>query len=158
MPRNYSANFYHAVNSISAAILPILLLEIHHKDLIEPIRIVNNSQNIIHQGHLFIALAFRATLPDDKQEGLPRASLTIDNIGKELVGWLELANGGQGSICRMMQIMPSDPDTIEFEVTLSLSNVSITPLEVRAELSYEDLLNKPGIAIEYRPSNTPGLV
>lgn len=157
MPRNYSSNFHRTVNSIDADEVPLLLLEIYHPDLIEPIRIVNDLQNITHQSHLFIALAFRATLPDDRQEGLPKAMLAIDNVGKELVGWLEIANGGKGATCRMIQVMRSDPDTIEFEITLNLTNVIVTPLEVRGELSYEDLLNKPGIAIEYRPNNSPGL-
>ena len=157
MPRHYSTHFHRIVNSTDADESPLLLLEIHHPDLLSPIRIVNDRQDITHQNNLFIALAFRATLPDDKQEGLPRAALAIDNVGKELVGWLEVANGGKGATCRIVQVMRSDADHIEFEITLNLTNIVITPYEVRGELTYEDLLNKPGIAIEYRPNNTPGL-
>jgi hypothetical protein len=57
----------------------------------------------------------------------------------------------------MIQIMRSDPATVEWEITMDLSNLSITMLEVTGELSFDDLLNKPGVALMYRPSVAPGL-
>jgi hypothetical protein len=157
MARDYSANFYKTINSIEAEEFPLLLLEIDHPDLDTPIRVVNDMQDITHLGNVFTAIAFRASLPDDREESLPKAILSIDNIDKDLVGWLELADGGVGATCRMLQIMRSDPDVIEFEITMNFTNVSMNNLEVRAELTYEDLLNRPGILYEYRPYNSPGL-
>jgi hypothetical protein len=157
MARDYSDNFYKTVNSTEASEFPLILLEISHADLDTPIRVVNDMQDVTHDGDIFTAIAFRVTLPDDKSQGTPKASLSIDNIGKELVAWLELADGGKGATVRMMQILRSDPDVVEFEITMNLSNVKMTPIEISGDLSYEDLLNRPGTAVQYRPSNSPGL-
>jgi hypothetical protein len=121
------------------------------------VRVVNDNLDVTFETNLYTALAFRASLPDDVAQKLPRARLAVDNIGKELVSWLELSGGGQGATCRMIQIMRSDPATVEWEITMDLSNLSITMLEVTGELSFDDLLNKPGVALMYRPSVAPGL-
>ena len=137
--------------------MPLLLLEIDHADLPAPVRVVNDNLDVTFETNLYQALAFRASLPDDVPQKLPRARLAVDNVGKDLVSWLELSDGGQGATCRMIQIMRSDPATIEWEITMDLSNLSMTMLEVSGELSFDDLLNKPGVSLQYRPSTAPGL-
>jgi hypothetical protein len=157
MPRNYSAAYNEKVNSTGADESPLLLLEITHADLPSPVRVVNDNQDITSNGNLFVALAFEATLPDEPEEGMPRAQLAVDNVGKDLTYWLESSGGGQGAQVRMMQVLRSAPDTIEWEVTLDLNNVSLDMLRVRGTLSFEDLLNRPAVALTYRPDVAPGL-
>lgn len=157
MPTAYSAAWRRTVNALSAAERPLLLLEITHADLAEPIRVVNDSQDLTSNGELFVGLAFHAELPSDLEQGMPRARLVVDNVGKELVGWLEASNGGQGARCRMLQMLRSDPDTIEWEVTLDLTNLIVTPMTVSGDLGYDDLLNRAGIPFTYRPETAPGL-
>ena len=53
--------------------------------------------------------------------------------------------------------MRSDPATVEWEITMDLNNLSMTMLEVTGELSFDDLLNKPGVTLVYRPNVAPGL-
>jgi len=157
MAKGYSSTLKEQLNSTSATETPLLLLEIDHPDLAAPVRVVNDNQDLVHLGNTFTAMAFRATLPDDREEGMPRARLAIDNVGKELVAWLEASGGGQGATVRMMQVLRSAPDTIEWEVTMDLSNLSMTALEVSGVLSFDDLLNRPGVTLTYRPETAPGL-
>lgn len=145
------------INSVSSDEMPLLLLEIDHADLPAPVRVVNDNLDVTCEGNLYQALAFRANLPDDVPQKLPRARLAVDNVGKDLVSWLEMSDGGQGATCRMIQIMRSDPATIEWEITMDLSNLSMNMLEVTGELSFDDLLNKPGVTLQYRPITAPGL-
>ena len=145
------------INSVSNDEMPLLMLEIEHVDLPAPVRVVNDNLDVTFETNVYQALAFRASLPDDVPQKLPRARLAVDNVGKDLVSWLELSDGGQGATCRMIQIMRSDPSTIEWEITMDLSNLSMTMLEVAGELSFDDLLNKPGVSLMYRPSTAPGL-
>lgn len=153
----YSAAANKKINAVSADELPVLLLEITHPDLAVPIRVINDNADIIFETNQYVALAFRASLPDDIAGKLPRATLTVDNVGKEMVSWLEGSAGGQGAQCRLVQILRSDPATIEWEITMDLDNLTINMLEVSGELGFDDLLNKPGVTLVYRPSVAPGL-
>lgn len=153
----YTAATNKKINSVSNDEMPLLLLEIDHADLVTPVRVVNDNQDVTFESNTYVALAFRATMPDDIAQKLPRASLSVDNVGKDLVQWLEDSAGGQGATCRMIQIMRSDPATVEWEITMDLSNVSMTMLAVNGVLSFDDLLNKPGVTLVYRPSVAPGL-
>lgn len=153
----FSPGFHEVINATSAPETPLLLLEITHPDLDEPIRVVNDTQDLICQGKRFVALGFRATLPDDQENQLPRARLSVDNVGRELTKWLEISSGGLGAECRMLLVLRSAPDLIEWDITMTLSNVSITPQEVTADLGFEDLLNRPAIPLTYRPDTAPGL-
>lgn len=152
-----SDNYKRAINATGGNEIPLLLLEIHHADLVLPIRVVADNQDLTHQGHVFTAMAFRATLPDDLESGQPRAQLAIDNVGRELMQWLEQTAGGKGATVRMIQVLRSDPDTIEGDITLDLTNLQATALEVTGTLGFQDVLNLPGIPLTYRPDVAPGL-
>ena len=154
---DYSASARKTINSVVAKEQPVLLLEITHVDLATPVRVVNYSETITHNGNQFIALAYEITPPGDFSAGLPRAQISIDNVGKDLVDWIENSNGGRGASARLIQVMPSDPNTIEWELTMNLENISMNAQRISAELAFDDVLNLPGVALTYRPDVAPGL-
>lgn len=156
MPRSYSSHLLEAVGNTTGE-EPVYLLEITHDQLAVPIRVVNDTDDLVSNGDTYIAFAFRVSLPTDVDRELPRATLSIDNVGRELTQWLDDSAGGQGAQVTIRQVMRDDPDTVEFEITLDLLNVSQTPLEVRGELGYDDTLNLAGLPITYRPDVAPGL-
>lgn len=155
--RSYSQGMRESISSISHPEAPVLLLEINHTDLGTPVRVVNDNQDLTSNGDIYTALAFRATLPDDLSQGQPRAQLSIDNVGRNLTQWIEASGGAEGATVRMMQVRRSDPDVIEWEVTMDLTDVSMDINEVSGTLSFTNLLDRPGITLFYRPENTPGL-
>lgn len=157
MPRSYSAAYKSTLAQTSAPEAPLILLEISHVALTEPVRVVNDTQDITHDGSLFVALPFRADLPDDFENQLPKARLAIDNIGRDLVYWLETLGGGEGSSAHLMQVMRSAPEVVEWEITMQLSNVRIDAAEVSGELNFENLFARPASAIQYRPDTAPGV-
>jgi len=157
MPRAYSKNRKRAVNRTASRDAPVILLEISHPGLTTPVRVVKDNVDLTSNGDLFVAMPFDITLPDDPQGGLPKATLSIDNVGKELMGWLESSNGGQGSSCRIMEVLRSDPDTVEWEATMALDGITATPLVVSGRLSYDDILNQPAVQAVHNPQTTPGI-
>jgi hypothetical protein len=157
MPKSYSDSAKASMNAVSGDEPLLLLLEINHPDLPQPIRVVNDNQNITHLTNTYTAMAFSVKLPDEREQGLPRAEISIDNIGRELTDWLDLSGGGQGSTVRFMHIKRSMPDLIEWEATLDLFNVSQTTQVVSGTLGYQDVLNLPAVAVTYIPSSHPGL-
>lgn len=162
MSKAVSRAFREVINRTSAPEAPLTLLEISHADLATPVRVVNDNQDITSNGETFTALAFRPVFPDDFEKQIPRAQLSVDNVGKgpdgnSLAGWLEASGGGEGATVRMMQVLRSDPDTIEWEVTLDLTNVRVSLLEIIGDMGYTDILNRQGVQLTYRPDIAPGI-
>lgn len=157
MARNYSTTYKQAINETGGAEIPLLLLEIDHSGLSVPVRVVNDTQDLVSNGNAFTAMGFRYVLPDDLEQGNVKARIAVDNVGRDLVQWLEESYGGAGATVRMMQVLRSDPDTIEWEVTMDLTNVNQNVVEVSGELGFNNLLDQPAVLTTYRPDVAPGL-
>ena len=155
--RNYSASARQNLLATSADEPFLILLEITHADLVVPVRVVNDTQNLTSNASEFIACPFDITLPDDVSGQVPQAKLEIDNIGRDLTQWLEYSRGGQGAICRIMQVMRSDPNVIEFDMTLDLMNMVITNETVTGILGFQNMLNRTGTVTTFTPQTAPGL-
>lgn len=157
MARGYSAAYKSTLAQVSAPEVGLILLVLVHSSLSEPVRIVNDVEDLISNGDTFIGLPFRCILPDDFDGQLPKAQLTIDNVGKELMEWIETTSGGNGSIVTFSQVMRSRPDQIEWSITMNLYNVHVTMQDITAELGFENLFAKPAVKLKYRPDNSPGI-
>lgn len=157
MAREYTSQFKSTLAEVSASEAPLILIEINHQDLYAPVRVVNDTNDVTCNGNLYIAYPFTCKLPDDYENQLPKASIVIDNVGRELMYWIDTTGGGKDSTCTFRQILRSNPNVIEWEVTMSLFNIQVTMETVSAELGFENLFNKPAILRRYRPETTPGL-
>jgi len=157
MARQLSAKYKSTLAEVSAPEAPLVLLVIEHPDLAVPVRLVNDTQDLTSHGKLYIAVPFRVVLPDDFEGQLPKASLAVDNVGGELMYWIEQSGGGKGSTVTLSNVLRSQPDIIEWSVTLGLNSVNCTMKEITGQLGYENIFAKPAISVHYRPFNTPGL-
>ena len=156
MSRSYTTNAKREFNALSGD-AALVLLEIHHSALSEPIRVVNNTEDIISNGETYIAMGFRVTLPDDMEGKIPRATLAVDNIGRELTQWIETAAGAEGATVRLMQVMPSALNVIEWEITLELTNIKVDTWQVSGDLGFEDLMGKAACPMVYNKHTAPGI-
>ena len=154
--RSYSRPLIERVTRTSAE-APLTLLEITHPDLTAPVRVVNDTQDCTSGGNVYIGVPFELAWPDDVAGQLASTRLAVDNVGRDLVGWIDASAGGLGAQCRIMQVMRDDPDTIEAEITMDLSGVSIDSAAVAARLGFEDLLAVPVSSVRYTPAAAPGL-
>ena len=157
MVKPYSSQFKSTLSKVSAEEAPLVLLEISHPALSTPVRVVNDTQDLTSNGNFYIACPFRFIPPDDLENQLPKAKLAVDNVGRDLMHWIETTSGGQGSTVKAMTVMRSRPDQIEWSISMNLYNVQVTMKEVSAELGYDNLFAKPAVARQYRPDNSPGL-
>ena len=151
MAQAYSDIYKSTLAEVSAPESPLLLLEINHSELPSPIRVINDTQNITSNGNLYVAFAFRFVLPSDYENQVPKARIAIDNVGKDLMQWIETSDGGAGSTVQLSTIMRSRPNQIEWTMTMSMFNIQANAREVSAELGFENLFTKPAISIQYRP-------
>lgn len=157
MPKEYSAQYKSTLAEVNATEAPLILLEINHPQLTQPVRVVNDTQDLLSNGNTYVGFPFRCVLPDDFENQLPKARLNIDNVSRDLMYWIETSGGGQGSTATFKQVMRSNPDLIEWSIQMSLFNVNVTMQEISAELGFENLFGKPAISLRYTPTTSPGL-
>ena len=157
MPKEFSAAYKSTLAEVNAPEAPLILLEIDHAELDEPVRVVNDTQDLTSNSNLYVGFPFRCVLPDDFENQLPKARLSIDNVSRDLMYWIETTGGGQGSTATFKQVLRSNPDLIEWQIQMSLFNVNVTMQEISAELGFENLFGKPAVSFRYNPTNSPGL-
>lgn len=157
MPRQKSSRFVQNAQALSAPEAPLMLITIRHALLANPLRFVNDNQDVVSNGHNYVAARFSVTLPDDQDRQTPRATVSIGNVSRVLSPFFERTHGARGALMTLTQILRSNPDFIEDEVTLDLRNVVVTPLVLSGQLGFDDILNKPGTPYTYRPETAPGL-
>uniref|UniRef100_UPI003340FE0B DUF1833 family protein n=1 Tax=Castellaniella defragrans TaxID=75697 RepID=UPI003340FE0B len=194
MSRPYSPAARRNLLATSAQADLVVCLEITHPDLVVPVRVVNDSQNmtvVVNQGGApveveFIACPFDLVLPDDVDGQVPKATLRVDNIGRELTQWLEYSRGGKGARVRILQALRSyggqhkapefgpyatdsfaedyahgiDIDEwrpFELDMALDMSSIEIDNLAVSSELGYQNTLMLPAVAVRYDPKTSPGV-
>lgn len=158
MPRAaLSAAFVGTLAEVSAPESARILLQIDHPALATPVRVINDTADLTSNGDTYTACAFEITLPEDLAEQVPRASLAVDNIGRELTQWIETADGAEGATVRVMAVMRSRPDVIEWEVTLDLFNLRVTTSRITAQLGWENLFATPAVRLAFRPETAPGV-
>lgn len=157
MARNLSTAAKRNINATSADEPLLELIEITHHDLVVPARFVNDTVDIVVEGHNYLACRFDLSLPDDQDEQVPSARLAVDNIGRELTQWLEVSQGGAGAKCRLILLLRSTPTNLEFDMTMDLTGLSITNYRVSGDLGFRNTLMQSAVTVRYDPSTTPGI-
>lgn len=137
--------------------LPLVLLEIDHDDLAEPIRVVNNKTNITSNGDEYTAFPFEITLPDSNDDSPPRAKIRIDNVSREIGQAIRSISSPPSVTIRV--IRQETPDIIEAEyVGMRLLQVPYDALSVEGVLEFEDLTREPFPAFTFSPANYRGIL
>lgn len=157
MSRAKSPRFRQAAQAVSAAELPLVLIEISHVLLAEPMRFVNDVQDVLSNGQNYVATSFSFVWPDDQDKQTPHAKLSIANVRGDVGAFFERTHGGRGSVLTVLQIMRSVPDYVEDRLVLDLKNLEVNTQTVSGQLGYDDVLNRPGTPCIYRPESAPGL-
>lgn len=129
------------------------LLTIEHDDIVTPIRLANNTEDVISRGDTYTAFAFELSLPATAQESV---ELTVDNVTRELVE--EVRSIDTPLTITMEIVRAADPDTVEagpFEY--QSRSVEYDVQRMRFTLAYEPILQEPFPAYTYTPIDYPGL-
>ncbi|RSE85583.1 DUF1833 family protein [Achromobacter denitrificans] len=156
MARSLSSAAARNVLATSADEPLLVAIEILHPDLAVPARFVNDTTDIAIEGNNFFACRFDLTLPDDQDEQVPEARLEVDNVGRELTVWLEQSQGGRGARCRMLMVLRSNPNNLEFDMTMDLTGLEITNFRVSGSLGFKNTLMQSAVAVRFDPLTSPG--
>ncbi len=151
-----STNFQHAINGPVTDQAFILLAQIDHASLLQPIRVAQNWQDVVSNGHTYLAFPFTVMLPDDISDQMPRPTLEIDNVD------LSITDAVRGmttpATVTLSIVLSGDPNTVEFgPFQLTLRKVEYDMQTVKGELAFDELWGEqyPGDTIN--PTNYPSL-
>ena len=138
---------------------PIYALEITHPSITDNVLAVGDSEGVTLEGNAYPALGFRARLPQDKEGEVRQASLEIDNVGRELVQWVEASEGGRGAIIRVMEIVvdSSRNARIVWEMSLDVGTTRLVNEKLSVVLIDEGASMSPAIKLRHDPVESPGL-
>lgn len=156
MSRTLSQAARRAINAQETEQVFLLLLTLDHEELAEPIRVVNNTENVTSRGALYVAYPFEIALPGEDPESVARVTLRIDNVDRQIVQSLRTVQAPLSTALEV--VLAASPDTVEagpFNMTLVAAEYDA--LVVTGELAFEDVLNEPFPGHSYIPSEYPGL-
>lgn len=134
----------------------LVLLTIDQDDLVSPIRVVNNNEDITSGGDLYVAFPFEIELPNNLEDSPPRSRLTIDNISREIAQAIRTMTSAATVVIEV--IRAADPDTIEATFApFIMKNVKWNMFHVSGDLVLENMENEPFPAGEFSAAYFPGL-
>lgn len=134
----------------------LTILTLTHSTFPAPIRLVNNSEDIISRGNTFKAFPFRLTLPVDDGETLREVSIDFDNVSLELLDEIRSVTGPID--VKLEMILASIPNDVQMELSeLKIGNVNYSDTMISAKLFMDDFLSSALTSEAYTPSNYPGL-
>lgn len=135
----------------------LVLLTFDHADLAEPVRVVNNTEDIESNGQTYIAFPFQITLPTNTADSPPRARLSIDNVSQEIAQTIRLI--GTPPTITIQCVRMDDHDAVEVDLpSFILRNVKMDATTVSGELELEDITREPFPARTFSPAEFPGLL
>ena len=133
------------------------LLTITHPTLGSPIRLVNNTSNVVSRGHVFTKSAFNFTPPAQVEDGEPTAMIEIENVSRiieEVLSGLTSEPTVTGEV-----VLARSPDSVQIgPFELPLSSAELTQHSIRLTLGYANpLLLRVFPNVRYNSSDFPGL-
>lgn len=135
----------------------ILLLTISHRTLSAPIRVTSDGVPTRSRGSTFLPFPFLIAIPDDEQEKLPHAQITIDNVDRSIVSAIRSIGTTPAQI--LIEVVTSvTPDVVEFSSgQLTLRDVHYDALIVTGTLGFEAILAEPFPGDLITPATIPGV-
>nr|WP_315242107.1 DUF1833 family protein [uncultured Albidiferax sp.] len=135
----------------------LMLLQLDHPALSAPVRLVNDTRNLVTLGETYLGLPFAITLPNDKAREVPRAKLQMDNVGRELTAELERLPPGAALMATILMVHRSTPGVVDYSFTAPLSGVRVDMHTLSASMGPDDLLRRPAVLLRFDPVSAPPL-
>lgn len=133
----------------------LCLMTITHPSLPQPIRVVNNNEDITSRGNLFQNFPFEIELPGEDPDSPPRARLRIDSTDRTIVNAIRTISSPP--VITLEVILASQPNTVEIAFDgLTLREVTYDVRSVSGELVFESIFTEP-ITTQMTPSRFPGM-
>lgn len=134
----------------------LILITLSHPDWDEPVRLVNNSVDIISRGNTYMAFPVDVVLPPDDGESLPEVTIEFDNVSLLLIGKFRTVTRDINADLDM--ILASLPDEVQMAISeLTIESITYNLTRISARLVLDNFLNTEMTSEKYTPKNFPGI-
>jgi len=165
--RNLSTTFIDLMRSQETTDGAILLITIDHEDLGSPPLYFSNDPTTRHtetplvyktvsRGEDYFFVPMKISLPSEPQDGAPQASITISNVGQEIIELIRSVLTPASVTIEV--VLASDPDTVEITFpTFDLTSVDYDASDVNLTLTIDSMAAEPYPAGAFTPGAFPTL-
>jgi hypothetical protein len=155
--KKISKEFIKEVLKTESSEAIFILLTIDHPNIIDgPIRVVNNIEDITSRNNKYLSYPFTIELPSSKDDEIPQATLTIDNIDLKILYGLSQCNTSPTIMIEV--IMQSTPDIVEIQFPdFKILSYSFDAYKITAYLGYEAFYESPYPIDTFNTKDFPGL-
>lgn len=154
---SYSNEFKINVNKLHADEMLLVLLEINHANLASPIRLVCDNKDFLFNDNQYLAMAFNFKRQNDIQGELPKSTLTIENVGRSLVKWVDASGGGRGATVKVILARRSAPTVTDESIEFGIESVTVTTQSISISLVVQNNLIKRMMKYVYDIKRSTGL-
>ena len=156
MPRNVSLAAMQATLAQETSKVFLVLLDVNHVDLLVPVRLVNNTSNIVSNGNTYTAFPFSARMPDDREDREPVAEISIVNVTRELID--EIRNIHSDLSVTLSVVLADSPNIIEWgPLEMEVQSISYDAEKITFSLGMQAFTKEPFPYKAFTPNKFPGL-
>jgi hypothetical protein len=155
MSRSLSPEFISEIFAQESSDPFLMLLTIEHSSF-STIRLVANGEDVVSRSQTYTAFPFNLTLPVDDGETQQQVSLSLDNVGLDLIE--DFRSITTPPTCKLEMVLASNPDVVEVEIPqMKMLNINYDAKKIRSVLALDDILNTQIPGEKYEPTNFRGL-
>lgn len=157
MSRTVSATATRALFAQETSEAFLCLLHLSHADWAQDFYFVNDKQNHTDASlQEWIGYPFDIKLPDDREDEIAAATLTIDNVDRQIVQAVRQISSPV-SVSLWVVLSSDIDDVIAGPFEFSLNGASWNAMTVSGSLEFEPILNIRYPQHRFTPVTTPGL-
>lgn len=117
-----------------------------------------DSRGTISRGDEYIFAPFSVTFPVQDETGQSNATISVDNIGREIVARLRAAQQTAAARVKLEVVLNTTPDIVEMVLpNFRLTNVQYDAFKISGSINLQYFDLEPFPAKQFTPSDFPGL-
>jgi hypothetical protein len=159
MARTVATTVIAAFNAQTTTQAFYALLEITHPSWAGPVRLVNNTEDVVSNALTFTAFPFSVVLPTDDEGSAPRLRVSVANTTRIIVAEMRAVAGSRTRVTASLSIVSTiDADTAIADFPdFDLVNVSYNADVMTFDLVVDPFMTEAFPALSFAPSLTPGI-
>ncbi len=155
MPRALTSETKEAIFASETGQVMISLVTINHDDMPAPLRVCNNTEDVISNGETFVASAFDVDMPIQDGTSVPEMRVLLDNVDQRFTAAIRSALGFPTITLELVRA--AAPDVVEQgPYELQLLNATIDHLVIEGQFGRPNLLNQTYPGETFNAENFPG--
>lgn len=152
----FSDSFKINVNKHNDAEKLIILAKVNHPSLTNGIRIAQDSAGLVFENEEYLPFPMKVKMDNQIQGELPKATITIPNMAKQIVKWIDTTGGARNG---MIEVIITRRSTLEreYSVIFEIMEVRVDSNTITFSVAVQNNLNKPSCRWIYSPKRARGL-